>query len=77
MERDLLCKLQTCNPLPLVYAMSTDQPPVAVSTVQNGAESDFACVLSFPAAAVARNGSAAAVFDGGRCVDARWKIELR
>ncbi|KAG8067189.1 hypothetical protein GUJ93_ZPchr0005g15097 [Zizania palustris] len=49
---------------------------VAVATVQNGAESDFACLLSFPAAAVARNGSesgnrtAAAVFDGGRCVDA-------
>ncbi|KAL5203521.1 hypothetical protein ABZP36_014473 [Zizania latifolia] len=43
---------------------------VAVATVQNGVESDFACLLSFPAAAVARNGSAAAVFDGGRCVDA-------
>uniref|UniRef100_A0A0D9ZU79 Uncharacterized protein n=1 Tax=Oryza glumipatula TaxID=40148 RepID=A0A0D9ZU79_9ORYZ len=43
---------------------------VDVATVQNGAESDFACVLSFPAAALARNGSGAAVFDGGRCVDA-------
>ncbi|KAF0925651.1 hypothetical protein E2562_017226 [Oryza meyeriana var. granulata] len=47
------------------YAVKVD-----VATVQNGAESDFACVLSFPAAAVAHNGSAAAVFDGGRCVDA-------
>ncbi|KAM3407214.1 hypothetical protein ACQJBY_000954 [Aegilops geniculata] len=47
---------------------------VAVSTMQNGARSDFACVLSFPAVSVPRRGGsgspAAAVFDGGRCVDA-------
>ncbi|KAF6988204.1 hypothetical protein CFC21_005776 [Triticum aestivum] len=47
---------------------------VAVSTVQNGARSDFACVLSFPAVSAPRRGGtgspAAAVFDGGRCVDA-------
>ncbi|KAL6840972.1 hypothetical protein ACP4OV_029232 [Aristida adscensionis] len=48
---------------------------VAVRAVQDGAESDFACVLSFPAPRHGRGGGgggggAAGVFDGGRCVDA-------
>ncbi|KAL6607839.1 hypothetical protein ACP70R_040902 [Stipagrostis hirtigluma subsp. patula] len=43
---------------------------VAVRAVQDGAESDFACVLSFPAPRRRRGGDAAGVFDGGRCVDA-------
>ncbi|XP_066367509.1 uncharacterized protein [Miscanthus floridulus] len=48
---------------------------VAVRAAQDGAESDFACVLSFPVphkrdGGGAGNGAAPGVFDGGSCIDA-------
>jgi hypothetical protein len=46
---------------------------VAVRAAQDGEESDFACVLSFPVPRKrdgSGSGAAAGVFDGGSCADA-------